>query len=650
MPEPMRKLTIITLRDFDEKLLGILGTLRVLHLKKVEGPEFFGLKCEEPKFSQEHNNLYDRLDLLRKRLGVNEIPDTEKQAELSDNELRSSIERYEGVIDRLLSKLENNEKTLSQLEERKRRLELLRNNKIEVGEIGRDQCRFVRVGLISKELAPKLDKYFSSLKYLTYKITPVSSFDNFIVMSGTCEVEDWALNILNLFNFREFTFPLEIPKKNDDALKEVDGEIGKIKSEINLLGEEKSKLGHEFIEKLSVVGQRLRDYVLFSEARFFILRSENVSVFQGWIPKSEVCSVKRVIENVNSDIKNKVAFTIEEPSSTEEPPTLIRTPGVIKPFSILTRMLGTPNYSEINPTLVLTVLWVVMFGFMFPDLGQGILISVLGLILAFKVKKDFFGLNLRTIGKLWIGLGVSAAFFGALFGEFFLLENIIPALWLRPLESSNVWFLLKIAIFFGIGQIFLGITLGMINSLKKKDRIEALLGEHSVASLTLYSGILILIVKFWTTRSLSILVDWTILIPIVGLTAILMKSTIKRRICKKKEGGILEDFGTAIHMLISLLSNTVSYARLAGFLLAHVALAAVTHVLMMKNVTLGLTGFIFMNFLALSIELLVVMIQALRLLYYEFSTKFYSGTGIAYDPLTLKAGTFKSADGPDKNR
>ena len=91
MPESMRKLTVVTIRDFDEKILGILGTLGVLHLKKVEGPEFFGLKSEQPKFKQDYDNLYDRLNLLRKRLDVNEIPDTDKPVEVSEKELKSSI-------------------------------------------------------------------------------------------------------------------------------------------------------------------------------------------------------------------------------------------------------------------------------------------------------------------------------------------------------------------------------------------------------------------------------------------------------------------------------------------------------------------------------------------------------------------------------
>ena len=411
--EVVGKLVIIEYNIMKKMLQG--SGIEVEKLRDILG---FKYKTHEEK--KEYEELYERFNRLRERLGAVEIPATERAVEMSEKELKNSISSSERMLDRLLLELDDATKTLSQLEERKKRLELLRNNSVEVGDLVSARDKFVRAGLISSESTARLDKYFSSLKYLPYKITPVSSSDNFIVLMGISDIEEWVLNILNLFNFREFTFPQGTPKENDEALREVEGELGKINSEIDILGEEKNKLKHEFMEKLSTVGLSLRDYINLSEASSLILRSENVSVFQGWIPNSEVNSVKRVLENVNAEIKNKVAFAIDKPSSEEEPPTLIKTTRAIKPFGILTRMLGTPNYREINPTLALTVLWVVMFGFMFPDLGQGILISVLGAILAFKVKKDFFGLNLRTIGKLWIGLGISAAFFGLLFGEFFL--------------------------------------------------------------------------------------------------------------------------------------------------------------------------------------------------------------------------------------
>lgn len=632
MPEPMKKLTVITLRDFEEETLEGLGGLGVLHLKKVEGLEFLGLKPEAMRKKREYEDLYSKFNLLRKRLGVWELPEAEGPAKIPEAELRRYIEGCERRLDELLSKINDAKENLRQLEERKKKLEILRDNGVEVGELGRSQDRFVRAGLISKDLAPKLDKYFSSLKYLTYKTSPVSPLDSFILVIGMEEAEEWILSILSLFKFREFVFPPSVPKETEKALIEVDGELKNAEERITKIEDQREELKRSFMEKMSAIGPHLRDYIRLTEAQSLILRSESVSVLQGWIPAAEAPAVKRLLSDLKAETKGCITFTLEDPLPDEKPPTLVKTPRIIKPFSILTRMLGIPDYKEIDPTVISTILWIVMFGIMFPDVGQGLLISAIGATLAFVVKKRFFGLNLKTIGNLWIGLGISAAVFGALFGEFFLIE--VQPLWLRPIE--NVWLMLKTVILFGVAQIFLGLTFGLINNLKKGDKIEALMGEHSVASLVLFSGLLTLIARFWISRDLSCFLHWTIFIPLIGVAMILTKSSAKKMAGREDEEGIMESIGSTIDMFISFLCNTASYARLAGFCLAHAALAEVCQVLLVKSTVLGIAGLVLMNSLALTIELMVVMIQALRLLYYEFSTKFYSGTGIRYSPLILE--------------
>ena len=100
--------------------------------------------------------------------------------------------------------------------------------------------------------------------------------------------------------------------------------------------------------------------------------------------------------------------------------------------------------------------------------------------------------------------------------------------------------------------------------------------------------------------------------------------------------GATMGFGVVIETSISFFANMLSYSRIAGFAIAHAALAIVVAELLHTNPALGIgLGLIFLNMFALTIELLVSMIQALRLLYYEFSTKFFSGSGEPYKPFSL---------------
>ena len=148
----------------------------------------------------------------------------------------------------------------------------------------------------------------------------------------------------------------------------------------------------------------------------------------------------------------------------------------------------------------------------------------------------------------------------------------------------------------------------------------------------------LMIFRFWSVRDFSAFKHWSTGIFAVGLGMIFMEPIVKARI-HGEEGKLselaFEGLGCVMESVISLLCNTLSFTRLAGFSLAHVALAEVVLSLREIGVGMGIFGLIFMNFLALSIEFLVVIIQSLRLLYYEFSTKFYYGDGKPFKPFSI---------------
>jgi V/A-type H+-transporting ATPase subunit I len=282
-----------------------------------------------------------------------------------------------------------------------------------------------------------------------------------------------------------------------------------------------------------------------------------------------------------------------------------------------------------------------MFGVMFSDFGQGLIIVILGAILAFVVK-SCMGINFRRLGKLMMGLGISAMIFGLLAGEFFLTE--IHPLWpgLTPgwvKYPTNVVWLIKVSIFFGIAQIVLGLIISIRNNLRNDERLEAFLGEHGIAGLVTFLGIVLVAFEFLgisvfpgvrlPRMQLDVLRSWTIAIPVAGIIAIMGKPVISG------EGSTM-GIGAVIETLISSLANMLSYARIAGFSIAHAAFALVVAELLQSNPIVGIgLGLIFLNVFALTLELMVVMIQALRLLYYEFSTKFFKGSGKPYVPYRI---------------
>ena len=97
-----------------------------------------------------------------------------------------------------------------------------------------------------------------------------------------------------------------------------------------------------------------------------------------------------------------------------------------------------------------------------------------------------------------------------------------------------------------------------------------------------------------------------------------------------------------VHSLLSFLSNTASFVRLAAFALNHVGLSLA--VIMLSNMVHTLPGGIVMkgivlvlgNLIIVGLEGLIVFIQTLRLEYYEFFGKFYKGGGSAFKPVGWK--------------
>jgi hypothetical protein len=101
---------------------------------------------------------------------------------------------------------------------------------------------------------------------------------------------------------------------------------------------------------------------------------------------------------------------------------------------MLVKQYGVPEYGEVDPTPLFAVTFVLMFGSMFGDIGQGAVIALAAWLLR------------KKLGRFWpFGLmaGLSSMVFGVLFGSIFGEEHLIPALWMNPL--SDPLLMLRIA-------------------------------------------------------------------------------------------------------------------------------------------------------------------------------------------------------------
>jgi V/A-type H+-transporting ATPase subunit I len=295
------------------------------------------------------------------------------------------------------------------------------------------------------------------------------------------------------------------------------------------------------------------------------------------------------------------------PPAGARPPQVFDNPRWLRPFEVFVRALGVPGVGEADPTPVLAVVVPLLFGYMFGDVGQGLVLVLTGLWLR------------RRFDAAWlmVACGASAMVFGLLFGSLFGVEHLIPALWLHPLEQPLT--VLAVPLLFAVGLMCLGQLLAGLGALYAGD-LRRWIGIDA-GLLMLYLGAVLMLA----------LPDggfgW---LALLGLGWYLGGSYLHAH----RLLGALAAVGHLAESGLQLLSNTLSFARVGAFALAHAALsAAVVTIAAAVPAWAGLPILVVGNVVIILLEGLVVSIQTTRLVLFEFFNRFLRGSGRVFMPL-----------------
>ena len=327
-----------------------------------------------------------------------------------------------------------------------------------------------------------------------------------------------------------------------------------------------------------------------------------------------------------------------QPETHQQPPTKLKNPKLFKPFEMYINMYGLPAYNEMDPTWFVAITYSFIFGAMFGDAGQGLLLFIGGFLL-YKFK------HVALAGIISCA-GVFSTIFGILFGSFFGFENLFPALWLRPMNNMmTVPFIGKlntvfiVAIGFGMGLILLCMIFNILNAWKAHDTEHIWFDTNSVAGLVFYGSATVSIALILTGHTLpgGIVLFIMFGIPLIliffkePLTALVEK---KSEIMPKEKGMfIVQGLFEMFEVLLSYFSNTLSFVRIGAFAVSHAAMMEV--VLMLAGFESGHLNWVVVilgNLFVSGMEGLIVGIQVLRLEYYEMFSRFYKGTGRKFEP------------------
>jgi V/A-type H+-transporting ATPase subunit I len=371
----------------------------------------------------------------------------------------------------------------------------------------------------------------------------------------------------------------------------------------------------------------------------------------GWVPAAD----RTRLEHEIGIVSEAVIIETLEPRQEDigHIPASLKNPPLLSGFQGLVTTFGQPNYDELDPTPILALTFPLVFGLMFGDLGHGLLLLLAGLLLASRRIKALQ--SAAGFGVVIAFCGASAMLFGTLYGSIFGFENVLRAVWFRPLEQITDILLFAI----GVGALLLsgGIIYNIINAALRQHWGYLLFNRNGVAGLLFYWSLLGMAARAFGAPLpipggvLAILA----VICGIGLTF----AEFFERLVERQHPLFKEDVGTYIALaffelfetLISLFSNTLSYVRMGAFAVAHGALSLVVFIIAEVIGAPGSVGYwiivILGNLFVIGFEGMIVGIQTLRLEYYELFSKFFSGGGTPYTPLSLipKKGKISSVEG-----
>jgi V/A-type H+-transporting ATPase subunit I len=445
--------------------------------------------------------------------------------------------------------------------------------------------------------------------------------------------------------FQQEQLPRAWLDTTDAAWEDMQRDCEQAHAQLQQADEQLQQLAKELAPSWAAAACAIRTERCLLETAAKLPRTTAVTMITGWVPQA---SAPAITGSLRALTQGRCCLAVAPPTGdeAEDVPVLIRHARLLRPFAALVRGCGLPHYWEVEPTLFVAISFVLMFGMMFGDVGHGFILAASGLVALWAGRRE----NVRDAGVLLLSGGCASMLFGVLYGSYFGLAAARPyALWCDPLDGDPVR-LMALAVGVGIVMITLGLLLNIINRCRRGDIIGALMGGCGVLGIMFYWGALTLLVSPDILRSSHLLAAALGLFLGVPMIGWLLRRPLElwhaRRVgipCEPQGwfAALAETLVDVFEVALSYLANTISFVRLAAYAMSHAALLLAAFLL--AEAVRGLPGghvwailvIIFGNLGALLLEGLIAAMQALRLEYYEFFSKFYAGGGKAFTPFRL---------------
>ncbi len=493
----------------------------------------------------------------------------------------------------------------------------------------------ILVGTISnRELEDLREDIEAIVKERIFYHQPIDMANSILLVGFMKGYEIEVSKVLRIHRFEELKIPARFLSETKEALGKIDAELAELQKEETEIRKEIKQIATEERASFLALKELLEIEKFLDEAKSNFGKTKDTYAFVGWVPHN---NIDKAVEVIREASEGYCVVHAEDPKKDEKPPSLLRNPASTESMELLTETYGSPDYREIDPTSFMAVTFPLVFGLMFGDVGQGVLVLLAGYLMRFRLR---LGAGPRKLGGILMLCGLFAIMAGFLYGSVFGLEGEhlkrylgveLHPLWLSPTENPGalIGFGLKLGVFLLISACALNIA----NEISHKKFFDAFVSPYGLAGIWILVGGVMVVSKH-ASNVPGAFADLPLLLPAIVAPFLIMT--------------LGEKFATGISLPMAAfeawenisryLVNSVSYIRVVALAIIHGALNLIMVLMMDASGSVVLTALIFLvgNIGIFAMEMFVSFIQTMRLHYYEWFSKFFSGDGKKFTPFSIE--------------
>ena len=556
----------------------------------------------------------------------------------------AEINRISDALKATQDALIQNKALLAEYESAMVHMTHLQNSEHDLGDLLHCKHIVCRFGRMPVENQQKLDFYSNqSFVFTTYDTAHSYAWGFYFTTPEQIKSVD---NIMHGLLFEEFHIPDFVHGTPAQAMDDLKKAVEEKKTEIAKQEKELSEICVNEADNIAKMYRFLKyQSEVYKLRRLCTVLRGKYFCIMGYVPVAEKDAFTKCIGKVP-----ELTVNCEEPFSDSQmqPPVKLKNGWFSKPFTMFTEMYGLPKYSGFNPTTFMAITYTIVFGIMFGDLGQGLLLFLIGLFL--DKKKNI------PLGGIISRIGISSAIFGTLYGSVFGFEDLLDPVYhsmgitflpLHAMENTNFFIYGAIAI--GAVIILISMIINVIVRLKQHNYAEAVFGNNGVMGIIFFGALLGIIIGVLTGNS-SASAPYIIFLIVLPLILMFFREPLGAMLSHERfefngiGDFIASNFFECFEFLLGYATNTLSFIRVGGFVFSHAGLMSVV-MMLAESASKAASPVVIIigNLFVMCLEGLIVGIQVLRLEFYEIFSRCYDGDGKPFEPISVSFDDYSDA-------